>query len=82
MRRALAIDERLFLSGVEERPTAASAPRGRPIQIVYIGSPTHARDLTLLRPVLASCPALRAESPGAILGGFRDEVQTLMSVLG
>jgi GT2 family glycosyltransferase/glycosyltransferase involved in cell wall biosynthesis len=54
------IDERLFLAGVEQRPRAARA-RGRPLQIVYVGSSTHARDLALLRPVLA---ALQREHPG------------------
>jgi GT2 family glycosyltransferase/glycosyltransferase involved in cell wall biosynthesis len=54
------IDERLFLSGVRARPRAAPE-RGDPLQLVYVGSPTHARDLALLRPVME---ALQRTRPG------------------
>jgi GT2 family glycosyltransferase/glycosyltransferase involved in cell wall biosynthesis len=54
------IDERLFLAGAERRP-GADAGVDRPLQIVYVGSSTHAGDLALLRPVLA---ALDREHPG------------------
>ena len=43
------IDERLFLAGVETRPRANG--RRRPAQAVYVGSPTHAEDLSMLKPV-------------------------------
>jgi glycosyltransferase involved in cell wall biosynthesis len=56
------IDERLFLGGVEDPPSAGAPRGGRPTQIVYVGSPTHARDLTLLRPVMQE---LGARYPGA-----------------
>jgi GT2 family glycosyltransferase/glycosyltransferase involved in cell wall biosynthesis len=46
------IDEHLFFSGIEDRPRAEHAPSRRPLQIVYVGSPTHAQDLQLLRPVM------------------------------
>jgi GT2 family glycosyltransferase/glycosyltransferase involved in cell wall biosynthesis len=52
------IDERLFLSGVRERPDGVPEREG-PLQLVYVGSPTHADDLALLRPVLAELDALR-----------------------
>jgi hypothetical protein len=46
------LDEQLFLAGIEQRPRGR--PRSgadRPMQAVYVGSPTHARDLAVLRPV-------------------------------
>jgi glycosyltransferase involved in cell wall biosynthesis len=46
------IDERLFLSGVRERPRGARREFDRPLQLVYVGSPTHAADLAMLRPVM------------------------------
>ncbi len=46
------IDERLFVSGLAHTPPSAG-PRGSgPIQLVYVGSPSHREDLELLRPVL------------------------------
>jgi glycosyltransferase involved in cell wall biosynthesis len=54
------IDERLFLAGVTRRPRRE---RGAgPVQLVYVGSPTHARDLALLAPVMAE---LARRHPGA-----------------
>jgi glycosyltransferase involved in cell wall biosynthesis len=54
------VDERLFLTGVRECP-AASPRRSGPVQLVYVGSPTHARDLALLVPVMAE---LERHRPG------------------
>jgi glycosyltransferase involved in cell wall biosynthesis len=45
------LDERLFLSGIEARPRPQETTT-RPVQLIYIGSPTHGADLALLRPVM------------------------------
>ena len=55
-----ALDERLFLDGVEGPPRGGTPPDG-PVRIVYAGSPTHAADLTLLQPVMAE---LERRAPG------------------
>lgn len=46
------IDERLFLSGGVDAPSATSVQREGALRLVYVGSPTHERDLELLRPVI------------------------------
>jgi len=66
------LDERLFLAGVKERPRPRGPVRGRPLQVVYIGSTTHARDLALLRGVFSE---LDRHAPGRfelnVVGGER-----------
>jgi glycosyltransferase involved in cell wall biosynthesis len=74
------VDERLFLAGVREPPRAAEQRFGA-VQLVYVGSPTHARDLELLMPVLAELERRRpggfelnvvgVEPPGPDQGWYR-----------
>jgi glycosyltransferase involved in cell wall biosynthesis len=68
------IDERLFLSGVKERPRADPAAPGRTgrVELVYIGSPTHGRDLALLVAVLAALEEIAPDRFAlTVVGGER-----------